>query len=170
LVGCIGKVQWVERKGETENHWIPTCPKCQQVVDYESLQCKNPECRILLAWSDKTLYAKNMYLEDMEILKDKKDIQQQDKQQDTTKEPKNIDDEKDIWDDEKKQEEKINITPSNENNKKKTSTENDIQNKTNEKNKTDDTKENKNTEENKTDDTSTDDGSVEDILDLENWD
>ena len=69
MSGCIGKVRWVERKGgqpQTDN-WIPICPDCKQVVDYDSLQCKNPNCRILLSWSDKIIYADKLYLEDQPL-------------------------------------------------------------------------------------------------------
>ncbi len=63
LMGCVGKVQWVQRPGGTPEamHWIPTCPYCQHVVNYDTLQCQNPDCRVLLTWSDKELYATELY-------------------------------------------------------------------------------------------------------------
>jgi len=66
VMGCIGKVQWIERKGGNpeEENWIPVCPSCKQVVNHEALQCVNPQCKTLLAWKDKTTYAKRLYHEE----------------------------------------------------------------------------------------------------------
>lgn len=63
LMGCISKVEWVQRPGgnPSAQHWIPTCPVCHHVVDYEARQCSNPECRELLTWTDKDMYAPNSY-------------------------------------------------------------------------------------------------------------
>ncbi len=60
---CISKVQWEERLGGTpeEKHFIPVCPKCHEVVDYESLSCPNPNCRELLTWSDRSEYSPKPY-------------------------------------------------------------------------------------------------------------
>lgn len=59
VVGCIGKVQWTERKGgePEEQNWIPVCPSCSQVVNHEALQCINPKCKTLLTWQDKVVHA-----------------------------------------------------------------------------------------------------------------
>lgn len=61
--GCIGGVVWIEREGGSprDKHWVPVCPACQQVVNFESMQCINPDCRILLTWHDKVIYAKELY-------------------------------------------------------------------------------------------------------------
>lgn len=61
--GCIGKVAWIEREGGTpvKKRCIPVCPACQQVVNFDSAQCPNKECRILLAWEDKIIYPEKPY-------------------------------------------------------------------------------------------------------------
>jgi RNA polymerase subunit RPABC4/transcription elongation factor Spt4 len=68
LTGCIAKVAWVEREGGTpvKKRWLPVCHSCNQVVNYDSAQCPNPECRILLAWEDKIIYPEKEYGESEE--------------------------------------------------------------------------------------------------------
>jgi hypothetical protein len=44
-----------------KKRWIPVCPSCQQVVNFETAQCINPDCRILLTWQDKVIYAEKLY-------------------------------------------------------------------------------------------------------------
>lgn len=57
LSGCIAKVEWEERK----DHWLPVCPSCRQVVNFQVLQCNNPKCKTLLRWRDKKIEAKQIY-------------------------------------------------------------------------------------------------------------
>ncbi len=63
IPSCVGKVKWVTREGGNPvvaENWVPTCPDCGQVANFEALQCVNPECRILLSWEDKKLFIESL--------------------------------------------------------------------------------------------------------------
>lgn len=68
FTGCFGNVRWEERQGGDSNkmNWIPVCPACGFVMDYDRLQCINPNCNMLLNWKDKIVYPENCdeWLED----------------------------------------------------------------------------------------------------------
>ena len=68
FTGCFGNVRWEERQGGDSNkmNWIPVCPACGFVMDYDRLQCINPNCNMLLTWKDKIVYPENCdeWLED----------------------------------------------------------------------------------------------------------
>jgi hypothetical protein len=66
-INCIPKVEWQQREGGNpmQQHWVPTCSSCGEVVNFLALQCKNPDCRVFLRWQDKTLRSPVLYGENI---------------------------------------------------------------------------------------------------------
>lgn len=108
FTGCFGNVRWEERQGGNSNkmNWIPVCPACKFVMDYDRLQCINPNCNMLLNWRDKIVYPENgdEWLED-EIMAASQKEEEQEREQQEQKQEQSIEQEEEIKEQEETKEE-----------------------------------------------------------------